>query len=341
MQLPFRISNWDVPPAHRHLGVQLTQLANAISSWVPQFVDDTIDEDVAGGELATVAPSDETPQPVGPSGSPGTSDEYARGDHVHAGTSVAPSDTSPQAVAQTADAGVATEVSRADHVHPIAEVSSSARGVLPSTSGAVDGDVATVQGDGSVAYEAPAAVIAPSVTEFQLMAADFLQPGDNAADWHNGVSAPLTADADNPSAVGCLFTPGGLEGVGFTLFTSSAQTSVEIVLYGRFVGPSSTGLTQSIDMEIWARQLAGADEFDAEFPLGSDWEDSSGGVSVVAQSPQHNWKTHLGGFTIADLPGTQHPRMAHQIELWASDHSAVAGTAANFLLLGARVRILT
>lgn len=70
VQLPFRISNWDVPPAHRHLGVQLTQLANAIGSWVPQFVDDTIDEDVDQGLVGATGATGAT-GPAGPTGAAG------------------------------------------------------------------------------------------------------------------------------------------------------------------------------------------------------------------------------------------------------------------------------
>jgi len=75
-------------------------------------------DDPSGG---VVNPAfDGTPQPVGAVGAPGTSLNWARGDHVHAASVYTSFNGNPSPVAVVAAPGSSTSWARGDHVHPFA-----------------------------------------------------------------------------------------------------------------------------------------------------------------------------------------------------------------------------
>lgn len=221
MRFPFSISNWDVPPSNRHLAVQLSQLTKAISDWVPQFVDSTIDEDVEQGLLpdpqAVPSPSDETPEPVGASGTPGASDDYARGDHAHA----------------------------------IAQVSSGAQGVLQSTAGASAGDVATVQGDGTVAYETPGGATSDVLQNVVLLPSQ-LNLASTSGSWPETLTAvpTLTTDAGAAGDMNVVRFPSFFtSAVHWTMLIPTGATSVDILPWFR-----TSNIGAGI-WRVWARRI--------------------------------------------------------------------------------------
>lgn len=89
----------------------------AVENWVTGDTMTTPDGDVVITDATVPNPSDATPQQVGTgAGSPGTSADYSRADHVHQ-TNTQPSSATPQPVGVTGAAGSSTDYSRADHVH--------------------------------------------------------------------------------------------------------------------------------------------------------------------------------------------------------------------------------
>lgn len=103
-----------------------------------------------GGGGSSVEPYTSNPSAPG-TASPGSSDKYARGDHVHPAQSVpSPQTSGTPAALGTAARGSATTYSRSDHVHP--KPSAVDIGAVPVAVGVqYAGDFLVVGSDGNVA----------------------------------------------------------------------------------------------------------------------------------------------------------------------------------------------
>lgn len=94
----------------------------AVENWNTGDVATTPDGDAIITDATTPSGSDTPPNPVGTgTGTPGTSNNYSRGDHVHQGNAL-PSSAIPQAVGVAGAAGTGVLYSRDDHVHAGASV---------------------------------------------------------------------------------------------------------------------------------------------------------------------------------------------------------------------------
>lgn len=104
----------------------------------------------SGGGGSSVEPYTSNPSAPG-TASPGSSDKYARGDHVHPAQSVpSPQTSGTPAALGTAARGSATTYSRSDHVH--AKPSAVDIGAVPVAIGVqYAGDFLVVGSDGNVA----------------------------------------------------------------------------------------------------------------------------------------------------------------------------------------------
>jgi hypothetical protein len=83
---------------------------------------DHVHEGVVSGDIPV--PSDSTPEDIATAGSSGVSADLSREDHVHDYSSII-SDSTPEEIAATGSAGISADLSRKDHVHAGTVVSDS------------------------------------------------------------------------------------------------------------------------------------------------------------------------------------------------------------------------
>lgn len=116
---------------------------------------DAINEAAQGGGGSTIQPYTSNPAAPG-TASPGSSDKYARGDHVHPAQTVpaAQSSGTPAALG-TAARGSATTYSRSDHVH--AMPSAADVGAIAAPSSPSSGQFLVYNGSAWVAQTVPSA----------------------------------------------------------------------------------------------------------------------------------------------------------------------------------------